>query len=177
VDRAPDCGAVHDFRDNFNPDAIVEPDEHTVWRPVDADLAYTVMVELAMPAGGVANGLFRASAMANCRYDDYLAFYGERGTLHLSGPNAPDRIEHYDRTTRQWQALAVPPEILAQLPQVEEPVQRDWNQFYREFVADIHGAGYSGYPTFYEGMLHNDVFDAVRSGNGWSTNSPAAVHA
>jgi hypothetical protein len=51
-------------------------------------------------------------------------------------------------------------------------VQRDWNALVREFVADIRGEGYSGYPTFQEGRQHNAIFDSVRSGAGW-THVPA----
>jgi hypothetical protein len=41
-------------------------------------------------------------------------------------------------------------------------VQRDWNQLFREFVADIRGEGYSGYPTFRHGSTACEVIDIVR---------------
>jgi predicted dehydrogenase len=167
VERVPVGPAIHDFRTIFG--QLVEPDERTEWREVDADTGYSVIVQMEMPDGGVASALFKGSARAVGRTSEYLAFYGERGTLHLSGPNAPDNLEHFDHKLREWQALPIPAQVIEALPQVDDPVQRGWNQLFREFVADIQREGDAGYPTFYEGWLHNEVIDIVRSGRGWTS--------
>jgi predicted dehydrogenase len=129
LERAPVGEPIHDFRTFFGQQ--VQPDETTEWRAVDADLAYTVLAQLELPDGTQASGLFKCSGMAACRNPGYLAFYGERGTLHLSGPMAPDHIEHFDPATGAWQELSVPPEVIASLPQLDDAVQRDWNQLFR----------------------------------------------
>jgi predicted dehydrogenase len=164
--RAPVGEPVHDFRTLFS--QLVQPDETTEWREVDADLAYTVLLQIELPDGAQVSGLFKCSGMAESRNLGYLAFYGERGTLHLSGPNAPDHIEHFDPAVGTWQELAIPQHVSASVPQVDDPVQRDWNQLFREFVADIRGSGFAGYPTFHDGWLHNEIIDVVRSGRNWT---------
>jgi hypothetical protein len=173
LERAPIGETIHDFRNSF--DQIVQPNEHTEWREVDADMAYTVMAQLQMPDGGTVSALFKASTMATGRHASYLAFYGEQGTLHLSGPFAPNRIEHFDNVMGTWQELTVPAQIINALPQVENHVQRDWNQLCREFVADIRGEGGTIYPTFHDGLVHNQVIDAARRGE-WVA-IPMPVHA
>lgn len=166
LDRAPVGEAIHDFRDTFV--KIVRRDPNTQWREVDADLAYTVITQIQMPDGGIASGLFKSSAMAQGRNAGYLAVYGERGTLHLSDRFGPGKLEHFDIAKGEWQELSVPPHIVEALPQVENHVQRDWNQLCREFVADIQGDGETTYPTFHDGWVHNQVIDAVRSGRSWT---------
>jgi len=47
-------------------------------------------------------------------------------------------------------------------------VQSAWHQFISEFVANVRGEGYSGYPTFYDGWVANTIIDSVRSGQGWT---------
>jgi hypothetical protein len=171
LEQAPVGAQIHDIRTIFG--QVVEPDETTEWREVDADMAYTVMAQMEIPDGGTASALFRGSVMAVGRNSNYLAFYGERGTLHLSGSlMAPDCLEHFDPGMGEWQTLTVPPQVLESLPQVDNPVQRNWNQLFREFVADVREEGEAGYPTFYEGWLHNEIIDTVRRGRGW-TSTPA----
>ena len=43
----------------------------------------------------------------------------------------------------------------------------DWDLM-REFVADVRGEGYTGYPTFHDGWVANVIIDIVRSGQGWT---------
>jgi predicted dehydrogenase len=165
IERAPVGEYFHDFRQYF--DATLQPDEQTEWRAVDADLAYTVITQLRMADGGVVNALFQASVMATGRNANYLAFYGEQGTLHLPGAVGPTSMEHYDIRTGKWQELHAPASITQALPQVEDGVQRDWNQLVRQLVADIQGEGDATYPTFRDGWIHNQVIDAARAGHGW----------
>ena len=111
--------------------------------------------------------------MAQGRNDDYLAFYGDKGTLHLSGPWLHTNIEHFDNAKEEWQTLPVPQRIVDAMPQTENHVQRDWNQLCRLLVADIRGEGESNYLTFRDGWIHNQVIDIARSGRGWM---PVAAH-
>jgi predicted dehydrogenase len=171
--RAPVGAAIHDLRTAFG--QLVEPDETTEWREANADTSYTVLVRLEMPDGSTPSALFRGSVTEVCRNPDYLAFYGERGTLHMSHSSfsqAPDSLEYFDPKVGEWQTLPIPSQIMASLPQVDDVVQRDWNQLFHEFVADVQGEGNAGYPTFHEGWLHNEITDIVRSGRGW-TSIPA----
>jgi predicted dehydrogenase len=138
------------------------------WQAVDADLGYSILAHLHLPDGATASVLFQGSEMATGRYPNSLAFYGSKGALHLAGYFFPERIEHFDRTEQSWQAIQIPDEVNDLLAWTEDPVQSAWYQLVREFVADIRGEGYAGYPTFYDGWLANTVIDIVRSGQGWA---------
>lgn len=166
LERAPVGEPIHDFR-NLGAQ-MVEPDQTTQWRTVTADMAYTVMLRIQMPDGHLTSALFACSSRASCRNAGYLAFYGEQGALHLSGPNAPDRIEHFDPTKGEWREVPVSTQVRASQPQVDDPVQRDWNQLFREFVAHIQGDQDASYPTFHDGWLHNEIIDIVRNGRDWT---------
>lgn len=107
--------------------------------------------------------------MATGRYQNSLAFYGSKGSLHLAGAFFSESIEHFDRTQQRWQEIQIPDEVSQLLAWMEDPVQSAWHQFVREFVADVQGEGYHGYPTFHDGWVANTIIDSVRSGQGWTT--------
>jgi predicted dehydrogenase len=165
-ERAPVGKSFHDFRESF--DAVMAPEEVSEWREVTADFAYTVLISVQMPDGTEASALCKASSLAESRQGDYLTFYGDKGTLHLSGAWRHTKIEHFDFESGEWRELTVPNRIIAAVPQLEDFVQRDWNQLCREFVADIRGSGATTYPTFYDGWIHNQVIDAARNNQGWT---------
>jgi hypothetical protein len=66
-----------------------------------------------------------------------------------------------------WEEVPIAEAITAGLPQASNPLQRCWNQFFREFVADVKGEGYAGYPTFYDGYTAAAVIDIARNGYDW----------
>jgi hypothetical protein len=112
--------------------------------------------------------------MATGRHQNSLAFYGVHGTLQLTGYFFAETIEHFDRAQQCWQEIQVPDEVSSSFAWTEDPVQSAWHQFMRDFVGDVRGDGYSGYPTFYDGWLANTVIDIVRSNRGW-TKLPESV--
>ena len=65
--------------------------------------------------------------------------------------------------------MIVHQDLVNRLPAIEDQTQRDWNQLAREFVANIQGHGYMGYPTFYDGWIASEVIASVRSSSGWVT--------
>lgn len=166
-EKAPVGKSFHDFRETFG--LVMSPEQVSEWREVTADMAYTTLLSVQMPDGSEASALCKATILANARHGDHMAFYGDQGILHLSGPWRHTKIEHFAFATNEWQELSVPDRISASLPQHDNFVQRDWNQLCREFVADIRGSGATTYPTFYDGWIHNQVFDAVRNNHGWTS--------
>jgi hypothetical protein len=73
--------------------------------------------------------------------------------------------------------VPVPADILAWLPPVERRAnwsagwkvpQRAWSALARDFIADIEGR----YLTIEDGWRHQEVIDAVRGVDGW-TSLPA----
>jgi hypothetical protein len=157
----------HDSYDLSKPHPSPQEDSST-WREVDADSGCTIALQLRMPAGQIANALFQGMGASTHRQPEYLALFGDKGTLHLTGPNSPDRIEHFDRERQEWRDVPIPQTIMDALPHIDNIVQRDWNQLFHEFVADVRGEGYAGYPTFRDGWIANEIIDIVRAGKNWT---------
>lgn len=167
LDQVPVGPVIHDLRLGFVP---LDPKqaESGAWQTVDADLGYTILGRLQLPADGTADVLFQASEMAAGNYPNALTFYGTKGALHLAGPFFSETIEHFDRAEQRWQEVQIPDEVNEALAWTEDPVQSAWHQLMREFVADVRGEGYTGYPTFHDGWLANAIIDGVRSRQEWA---------
>ncbi len=167
IDRVPVGPPIHDLRLAFVP---VEPAQAKTgeWQAVDADMGYTVLGRLRLPDDGAASVLWQASEMASGRHPNSLALYGDKGSLHLGGYFFSQTIEYFDRVQHRWQEIQIPDELCEALAWTEDLVQSAWHQFMREFVADVRGEGYAGYPTFYNGWVANTVIDIVRSSQGWA---------
>jgi predicted dehydrogenase len=168
VERAPVGPTVHDFRDLFSTCSEEEQAQPREWRSVDADTGCTVILQLEMPGGYLARAVFVGSGASTHPYPDHLTFYGTTGALCLTGPNSPDHIQYFDPHKQEWREEPIPQEIIESLPEVEDIAQRNWNQLFREFVADVRGEGYMGYPTFREGWIDGEIIDIVRSGRTWA---------
>ena len=118
--------------------------------------------------GSLANSLFRASVLGSTPQPESLAFHAEAGSLYMRGVWAEDdRIQHMTVGQRGWEEVPIAKAITARLPQASNPLQRCWNQFFREFVADVKGEGYAGYPTFRDGSTAAAVIDIARAGYDW----------
>jgi predicted dehydrogenase len=171
IDRAPVGPVLHDFRAVFAPSAVLSHEEadSVEWRPADSEWGYTIRLQLQLPGGQLANALFMASLKAPNPQPSYLALHGTQGSLHLVGFHEPEQIQHFDVERQSWDDIPVPQSVLDSLPQEADATQRDWNQLVREFVADIRGEGYAGYPTFHDGWLANEIIDVARNGLTWAT--------
>lgn len=170
--HAPVGDPIHDVREGGKYAVAPQAAAHKNWRPIDADQACTVLAHLHLPAGPRASLCFQASGRAMNRQPNYIAFYGSTGTLQITTVDSywPTQIHHYSYATQQWRKRPVPQAIVAALPTVDarvEPhwvfVQRDWNQFSREFVADVRGEGYRGYPTFHDGWRACQIIEVIRA--------------
>jgi predicted dehydrogenase len=167
--RVPVASKVHDFRDYFK--QVLTPEEAAKgeWAAVDSDWSYTVLVRLGQREAALdqaVSATFRHSALNFGKNADYVAVYGEKGVLHIEGAYTQGAM--HLRTGDTWEELTIPAAIHAALPPEPDHSQRNWDQLAREFVADIRGEGYSGYPTFRDGWMHQQVIDSVRSDHGWS---------
>ena len=167
IERAPVGPAIHDFRKLYDSDARIDPidAERGEWREVDADYGYTVVVQLRMPDGKQVSALFQACGTPN-PHPDYLALYGSAGTLYIGGRS--DVVQYFDLERNTWEDLAVPPDMVESLPQAVNGAQQHWNQLFREYVADVRGEGYAGYPTFREGWIACEIIGIVRKRGNWT---------
>jgi predicted dehydrogenase len=149
---------------------VIDPEQVNSgeWGAVDGDFGYTVMLQIQTLDGHNVEALVHSSAVSPSAEPNYILFHGKRGTLKVTGPVFwPNQIQHFALANGGWREMPVPEEITASLPQVENFVQRDWNQLCLEFVADIRGQGYRGYPTFRDGWVAAQIIDHVRSGSAW----------
>jgi predicted dehydrogenase len=168
--RVPVGPPSHDFR-NFATAALTrEEADRCAWRDVDSDWSYTVLARVGQPGSDPDAGVsatFRHSALVSSLVENYVAFYGETGTIHIAGAYAQGAL-HLVRAKNDWEQVPIPPAIEQALPSIKDDAQRNWTQLAREFVGDIRGQGDAGYLKFRDGWIHQQVIDAVRSASGWS---------
>jgi predicted dehydrogenase len=142
------------------------------WRTIDVEFGYKVLAQLQMQNEQIASALFTCTEGANEIHPTTLAFHGTRGTLGLitkpGGHGGDVIIQHFDAQVGSWHEIMIPQTVINSLPQVEDRVQRQWHQFFKEFVADVSGEGYSGYPTFRHGWEAAEIIEIVRCGQNWS---------
>ncbi len=164
-DQAPVGPAIHDFRQLFALAGTWDPEQAKEWRAANADMAYTVTAEIRLGDGNLANALFRASVLGSTPQPEFLVFHGETGSVFMRGVWAEDdRIQRLMVSQQGWEEVPIAEAITSGLPQASNPLQRCWNQFFREFVADVKGEGYAGYPTFHDGYVAAAVIDIARKG-------------
>ncbi len=170
---APVVDGVHDFRERS--DFIPSSDEleGIEWRDVDSEWSYSVMAHVS-PARKVrqpVTSVFRHGGMQPRFEDDYVAFYGNEGSIHIGGAYAQGPL-HVKTRNSDWEVVSVPNDIVDELPDIDDDTQRNWTVLMSELVADINGDGYSGYQTFLDGWRFQEAVDAVRRGDGWFAVPP-----
>jgi predicted dehydrogenase len=168
---APVVEGVHDFREReaFAPASTDAADME--WREANAEWSYTVLarIEPKRTHRQPVSALFRHGGLHPRFHEDSMTFYGSEGTIYIAGSYAQGPIYLRRRGEEAWEERAVPAAILAGLPDIEDNTQRNWTQLAREFVADIRGEGYSGYQTARDGWIFQEVVEAVRAGQGWTS--------
>ncbi len=167
--RVPIGSPVHDFRDFSRQAMTPEQAAPLKWAQVNSDWSYTALVRIGDPAKSLEEAVsvtFRHSALRLGRYGDYMAIYGDKGTLHVDGTymQGPMYLKTGGPT---WEELALPISIRDSLPDEDDHTQRNWNQLAREFVADIQGQPHPRYLTFRDGWIYQEVIDTVRSNRCW----------
>jgi predicted dehydrogenase len=164
-ERRPVAPMIHDFRQVFGPIDGWDPAQATEWRMAETDMAYSMVVDLRMPQGHSARATFQMSGCGTSSFAQQIALYGDGGTLVFGHGHHDELVRRYDPAREVWEDLPAPEGLLISLPAVAEPVQRAWNQFFREFVADIRGLGIPNYPTFHDGLIASEVIERVRYGS------------
>lgn len=167
--RVPVGPQVHDFRDFSRQAMTPEQAAKLKWADVNSDWSYTALLRIGKPARGLDEAVsvtFRHSALRQGRYGDYIALYGEKGTLHVDGTymQGPMYLKTDGPT---WEELAIPISIRDSLPDETDHTQRNWNQLAREFVADIEGRPHPRYLTFRDGWIYQEVIETIRSNMCW----------
>jgi predicted dehydrogenase len=174
--RVPVGNQVHDFRDFARQAMTPEQAAQLKWAEVDSDWSYTALLRIGDPAQSLEDATsvtFRHSALRLGRFGDYMALYGEKGTLHVDGTYVQGPM--YLKTAGPtWEELALPLAIVDSLPDEADHTQRNWNQLAREFVADIRGRPHPRYLTFRDGWIYQEVIETIRSNKCW-VSAPGAA--
>ena len=167
--RVPIGGQVHDFREFAKQAMTPEQAAKLKWAIVNSDWSYTAILRVGDRAKGLdeaASVTFRHSALRAGWHGDYIAIYGEKGTLHVEGSYMQGSL-YLKTASPTWEELAVPLHIVDYLPPDEDHTQRNWHQLAREFVADIRGEPHPQYLTFRDGWIYQELIDVIRGNTCW----------
>jgi predicted dehydrogenase len=177
IERAPVVQTLHDWRDFLHTKIDPEVADAGEWKEIDADTGYVVLAQLQMPADYTISGIFRLSWRAVSGVPNHLTLYGTSGTIQLTGSGWPEQIRHYSNESQTWQDIPVSGPAVGSVGQSLTRERIQWGQLYREFVADVRGEGYAGYPTFREGWIDNQIIEIVHKGSGMTTLKRVSVSA
>ncbi len=179
--RAPIVPFPHDFRDWTRALVPAEQAATAKWGEVDSDWSYTVLARIGAagsdPAAGI-SATFRHSCLRKGMVQDYVAFYGRTGTIHVEQAYCQGAVHLWREGEEDFTAVPMRQSILDALPSVKVQPHwpeswavpaRAWNALAREFVADIEGRPHAPYFTLADGWRHQEVIDAVRVRSGWTT--------
>jgi predicted dehydrogenase len=178
--RAPIVPFPHDFRDWTRALVPVEQARAASWGEVDSDWSYTVLARIgasgADPEDAV-SATFRHSCLRKGKHQDYVAFYGRTGTVHVDQAYCQGDVHLWREGEEGFSVVPMRPDILAALPRVDAQPHwheswivpaRAWNALARDFVAAIEGRPHAPFFTLADGWRHQEVIDAVRARAGWS---------
>ncbi|RMF01699.1 MAG: gfo/Idh/MocA family oxidoreductase [Chloroflexi bacterium] len=166
--QAPVVAGVHHFRERkkFAPKSADEPGLQ--WADANAEWSYTVMARITPAAGHSrpVSTLFKHSGLQPRFAGDCIAFYGDKAAIYIKGHYAQGPLYLCPRGG-EWQEIPLPARITESLPNITDDTQRNWTHLAREFVADIRGQDNTGYQTFEDGWIYQEVIEAIRAGQGW----------
>src|SRR5262245_8147269 len=167
--RVPIGPDVHDFREFAKQAMTPEQAAKLKWAEVNSDWSYTAILRIGDPGKSLDEAVsvtLRHSALRLGRYGDYVAIYGEKGTLHVDGTYMQGPM--YLKTDGpNWEELAIPISIRDSLPDETDHTQRNWNLLAREFVAEIRGEPHPRYLNFRDGWIYQEVIETIRSNKCW----------
>lgn len=168
--KAPVADAVHDFR-NFAKLAVSsEAAAHGRWAEVTGDFSYAALARIARKgdlADKAVTALIRHGSLQRSMNPDYIAVYGEKGTLHLAHGYGEGAM--FIRTTEDdWQELKVPQRLMDEVSGPGTWSHRLWTRLAVDLVNDIKDSGVSGCLTFRDGWIYQEAIDAMRQGKAWT---------
>ncbi|MDP9352143.1 MAG: Gfo/Idh/MocA family oxidoreductase [Chloroflexota bacterium] len=167
LERAPVGPLPHHAHRAPAPLLTPEQMQAAEWRPVDADQGFTVLLQLGMPDGHTATAVITLPEGHREPHPSFCAIHGGQGSLYLTsepgGYVTNHRLEHFDPTRGAWVDVDFPRSVV---PPGEDG--STWYPFFRDFVADVRGEGYAGYPTFRDGVVAVEVMEIIRSGRSWT---------
>ena len=167
--KAPIVDGVHNFktRREHIPDDLEDPS--LKWGDSNVEWTYTVLAKLESElASKPVSVLFKHGGLSPRFNDDHIVFYGSKGAIYIKGHYGSGPL-YFNETNRndQWQALELPSDIAADVPDVEGDTERNWRYLIRELVKDINGDDVAPYQSFKEGSQYQQLIDIIRKNDNW----------
>ena len=160
--KAPIVEGVHNFkkRRDFIPEDLT--DESLKWGESNVEWSYTVLAQLQSEfAKKPVSVLFKHGGLHPRFHEDYIAFYGSKGTLYIKGHYGSGPLYLWG-ANKEWQEVPLPSDIAASVPDIEGDTERNWAYLVREFVKDIQGESVAPYQTVKEGAQYQQLIDLIR---------------
>jgi predicted dehydrogenase len=165
--RAPIVDGVHNFkkRRDFIPKNIDEPS--LKWGESNVEWTYSVLAQLESPfAQKPVSVLFKHGGLHPRFNEDHIVVYGSKGALYIKGHYGSGPLYLYD-DKNEWTEVALPEDIVNNIPDVEGDTERNWRYLIRELLNDIKGEKVAPYQTFKEGAQYQQLIDLIRENNNW----------
>lgn len=166
--RAPIVEGVHNFmtRRNFIPKDLTDPSLE--WGESNVEWSYTVLAQIdSKLAAKPVSVLFKHGGLVPRFDEDHIVFYGSEGAIYIKGHYGSGQLYLWSKN-KEWEALPVPQEIAATIPEVHGETEKCWHYLAREFVKDIRGEAVEPYPTFREGSQYQRLIDLIRKNANWT---------
>jgi len=166
--KAPVVKGVHNFktRREHIPEDLNDPSLE--WGTSNVEWSYNVTAKLKSPhAKNPVTALFKHGGLHPRFHEDYIAFYGSKGTFYIKGHYGSGPLYLYG-PNKTWEEIKLPADIAADIPDVEGDTERNWRYLIREFVKDIKGEPAIAYQTFKEGAQYQQLIDLIRQNDNWT---------
>ena len=166
--QAPIVEGVHNFKSRREhiPDDLNDPS--LKWGTSNVEWSYNVTAKLKSPfAKNPVTALFKHGGLHPRFHEDYIAFYGSKGTIYIKGHYGSGPLYLYG-ANKAWEEIKLPADIAADVPDVEGDTERNWRYLIREFVKDIKGETVLPYQTFKEGAQYQQLIDLIRQNDNWT---------
>ncbi|KXI30176.1 Gfo/Idh/MocA family protein [Paraglaciecola hydrolytica] len=165
--KAPIVEGVHNFKNrrDYIPDDLNDPS--LKWGESNVEWSYTVLAQLESKlATKPVSVLFKHGGLHPRFNEDHIVIYGSKGAIYIKGHYASGPLYVYD-DNKQWVEVALPEDIVKNIPDVEGDTERNWRYLIRELVKDIKGESVAPYQTFKEGAQYQQLIDLIRKNDNW----------
>ncbi|MEP4486001.1 MAG: Gfo/Idh/MocA family oxidoreductase [Halioglobus sp.] len=165
--KAPIVEGVHNFktRREHIPENMGDPE--LKWGDSNVEWTYTVLAQLESEyARKPVSVMFKHGGLNPRFNDDHIVFYGSKGAIYIKGHYGSGPLYFYGED-KIWSEVPLPPEIAADIPDIEADTERNWTYLIREMVKDISGEPVEHYQGFMEGAHYQELIDIIRQNGNW----------
>jgi predicted dehydrogenase len=165
--KAPIVEGVHNFktRRDFIPENLDDPS--IKWGESNVEWSYNVLAQLESPfANKPVSVMFKHGGLHPRFNEDHIVFYGSKGAIYIKGHYGSGPLYLYG-DNKEWQEVALPADIAANIPKVDGDTERNWRYLIQELVKDINGEEVQPYQTFKEGSQYQQLIDLIRKNDNW----------